>query len=669
MRFRPARALVRDRGVRPAARPDDAGQGHHLGLRPDVGQPGVGAGVATSSPTGSERFGVLRPRLHLHGPPAGAAAAALTNLGIIERDGLVEQARQARRPPAAAAARAFARSPAGRRGTRSGPDRRRGVRRRAVPARRFDPALRVGARVDRREPGERRSSPGRCPTRTRSPSLLRSSSPKRRSTRWSTVTRRALDDVAAELAEARQSARWPRSSGCSSTRSPGWAAGSACTAPTARSAGRGRAPRRGRRSRPGRQGPAVAAPCRAVPVGVLAAPGVDGSRRRARSPGLARSPIGCRCRRPDHRRRHARAAADDGRRRRGPGPVCRRRRDGARHRRASVGAGPDPWHPGGVKMRSGVFAAQPGGGRRSWRRRSCAAAPAARGRCRRGRRSGRRRGPASPSLPRPAPRVPGAGVGLAGPKSSAAPGRRPSSTPLCRARGRRHWRPARCICSGPGSTTAEVLAGWACPARRSASTRSETAAYRRRPDRGGHRRAHGHAPATRLVLGVIGGQGFLLGRGNQQLGAGRARPARPPTGSLSPAADKLARAPPALLRVDAGDESAFERLAGYHRVRTGPARYMMMSGHGGVTPRKFDGKRCVRVAHIRTWRTRWLRCATRCWPRPGYAAVEELFAQIPAAHRMHRAAASSQNSSRLRPPLRAAPDRAAGPERQLRGRA
>ena len=56
------------------------------------------------------------------------------------------------------------------------------------------------------------------------------------------------------------------------------------------------------------------------------------------------------------------------------------------------------------------------------------------------------------------------------------------------------------------------------------------------------------APATRLVLGVIGGQGFLLGRGNQQLGPAvlsRLRPAD--LVIIATAAKLVALDPPRLL--------------------------------------------------------------------------------------------------------------------------
>jgi|HubBroStandDraft_6_1064221.scaffolds.fasta_scaffold05786_4 predicted polyphosphate/ATP-dependent NAD kinase len=84
------------------------------------------------------------------------------------------------------------------------------------------------------------------------------------------------------------------------------------------------------------------------------------------------------------------------------------------------------------------------------------------------------------------------------------------------------------------------------------------------------------APATRLILGVIGGQGFLLGRGNQQLGPAVLSRLRPADLVIIATAAKLAALDPPRLLIDAGDDAAFSSLCGYHRVRTGPSRYMMM---------------------------------------------------------------------------------------------
>jgi predicted polyphosphate/ATP-dependent NAD kinase len=85
-----------------------------------------------------------------------------------------------------------------------------------------------------------------------------------------------------------------------------------------------------------------------------------------------------------------------------------------------------------------------------------------------------------------------------------------------------------------------------------------------------------HAAATKLVLGVIGGQGFLLGRGNQQLGPAVLARIGVDDIIIIASAAKLAALEPSFLLVDCGDETAFHWASGYHRVRVGPARFMMM---------------------------------------------------------------------------------------------
>jgi len=85
---------------------------------------------------------------------------------------------------------------------------------------------------------------------------------------------------------------------------------------------------------------------------------------------------------------------------------------------------------------------------------------------------------------------------------------------------------------------------------------------------------------ARLVLGVIGGQGFLLGRGNQQLGPRLISRLRASDIVALADPDKLARLNPALLRVDIGSAHPSPWPSQYQRVRTGPRRYMVMAVSG-----------------------------------------------------------------------------------------
>jgi predicted polyphosphate/ATP-dependent NAD kinase len=79
-----------------------------------------------------------------------------------------------------------------------------------------------------------------------------------------------------------------------------------------------------------------------------------------------------------------------------------------------------------------------------------------------------------------------------------------------------------------------------------------------------------------VIVSVTGGQGFLFGRGNQQIGPSLlGRLAREEIIVLG-GARKLTELDPAVLRVDTGDEAVDDRLAGYVRVRTAPGRSMMM---------------------------------------------------------------------------------------------
>jgi predicted polyphosphate/ATP-dependent NAD kinase len=89
-------------------------------------------------------------------------------------------------------------------------------------------------------------------------------------------------------------------------------------------------------------------------------------------------------------------------------------------------------------------------------------------------------------------------------------------------------------------------------------------------------------PRAKLVLGVIGGQGFLLGRGNQQLGAAVLSRVGPDDLVIVSAADKLVALQPPVLRVDVGDESPFPWGTGYQKVRVGPNRFMMMRVAGAA---------------------------------------------------------------------------------------
>lgn len=82
-------------------------------------------------------------------------------------------------------------------------------------------------------------------------------------------------------------------------------------------------------------------------------------------------------------------------------------------------------------------------------------------------------------------------------------------------------------------------------------------------------------PAT-LVLGVIGGQGFLLGRGNQQISPEVVRSIGEENTVIVAGEQKLRALDPPELLVDTGTDASEPILVGHRRVRTGPGKSMIM---------------------------------------------------------------------------------------------
>jgi predicted polyphosphate/ATP-dependent NAD kinase len=78
------------------------------------------------------------------------------------------------------------------------------------------------------------------------------------------------------------------------------------------------------------------------------------------------------------------------------------------------------------------------------------------------------------------------------------------------------------------------------------------------------------------VLGVIGGQGFLLGRGNQQVSARVLRRIDTESLVIVAGADKVSALDPPVLHVDLGDGEHESLLEGYRRVRVAPGRSMVL---------------------------------------------------------------------------------------------
>lgn len=84
------------------------------------------------------------------------------------------------------------------------------------------------------------------------------------------------------------------------------------------------------------------------------------------------------------------------------------------------------------------------------------------------------------------------------------------------------------------------------------------------------------AGPVRIILGVTGQQGFLIGRGNQQIGPSLLGRAGREGLIVLAAEDKLARLAQPTLWIDSGDPDLDASLAGFLRVRTGRGRETMM---------------------------------------------------------------------------------------------
>lgn len=82
---------------------------------------------------------------------------------------------------------------------------------------------------------------------------------------------------------------------------------------------------------------------------------------------------------------------------------------------------------------------------------------------------------------------------------------------------------------------------------------------------------------SRLVVGLVGGQGMLFGRGNRQLTAAVLSRVGADRITVLSAADKLLALTPPTLWVDTGDPVLDKHLSGYIRVRVGPRQQIIMT--------------------------------------------------------------------------------------------
>jgi predicted polyphosphate/ATP-dependent NAD kinase len=81
---------------------------------------------------------------------------------------------------------------------------------------------------------------------------------------------------------------------------------------------------------------------------------------------------------------------------------------------------------------------------------------------------------------------------------------------------------------------------------------------------------------AQVIVSVIGGQGYIFGRGNQQIGADVIRTVGRDNIIVVATQRKLASLEGGRLLADTGDRALDEELQGYIRVRTGPGQSAMM---------------------------------------------------------------------------------------------
>ena len=177
-------------------------------------------------------------------------------------------------------------------------------------------------------------------------------------------------------------------------------------------------------------------------------------------------------------------------------------------------------------------------------------------------------------------RSPHVGGRLQAGKATARPADEAALTALCDAIAR-ELTPHRLYLIGPGTTTGRILDalgidGTALGVDAVLDGKLLTADL----DEDGILRLLDAHPEATLVLGVIGGQGFLLGRGNQQISARVLLRVGVDNLVIVAGADKVAALDPPVLHVDLGDGERENLLDGYRRVRVAPDRSMVLRVSG-----------------------------------------------------------------------------------------
>ena len=145
----------------------------------------------------------------------------------------------------------------------------------------------------------------------------------------------------------------------------------------------------------------------------------------------------------------------------------------------------------------------------------------------------------------------------------------------------RELEPGRLYLVGPGTTTGRILRALGIDGTPlGVDAVLDSALLEADLDEAGMLRLLEAHPEATLVLGVIGGQGFLLGRGNQQISVPVLRRVGTDNVVIVAGADKVAALDPPVLRVDLGDGERENLLEGYRRVRVAPDRSMVLRVSG-----------------------------------------------------------------------------------------
>lgn len=101
---------------------------------------------------------------------------------------------------------------------------------------------------------------------------------------------------------------------------------------------------------------------------------------------------------------------------------------------------------------------------------------------------------------------------------------------------------------------------------------------------------------ARIIVSIVGGQGFLFGRGNQQLSPRVIRCVGKENILVVASSEKLSDLVPDGLRVDTGDEMLDDEFAGYLPVMTGANRQVMMPVRSpGITGGAATGGQRIRL--------------------------------------------------------------------------